>query len=63
LAATHDLRIDEDDPILGAMVFAQAMVNKIIAEERAKRADGNLLTYKDVRHVLEDVCNDSLQFF
>lgn len=61
LSATHDLRIDKDDPILVAMVFAQAVVNKIIAEERAKRADENLLTYKDVRHVLEEVRNDSMQ--
>ena len=61
LAAAHDLRIDKDDPILVAMLFAQAVVNKVIAEERAKRADENLLTYKDVRHVLEDVRNDSLQ--
>jgi len=61
LSATHNLRIDKDDPILVAMVFAQAVVNKIIAEERAKRADENLLTYKDVRHVLEEVRNDSLQ--
>ena len=60
--AAHDLRIDKDDPILVAMVFAQAVTNKIIAEERAKRADENLLTYKDVRHVLEEVRNDSLQF-
>ncbi len=62
LSAAHDLRIDKDDPILVAMVFAQAVTNKIIAEERAKRADENLLTYKDVRHVLEGVRNDSLQF-
>ena len=62
LSATHDLRIDKDDPILVTMVFAQAVINRIIAEERAKRADENLLNYKDVRHVLEDVRNDSLQF-
>lgn len=62
LSAAHDLRIDKDDPILVAMAFAQAVTNKIIAEERAKRADENLLSYKDVRHVLEEVRNDSLQF-
>ena len=62
LVAEHGIRIEDDDPMLIVFAIAERTMRRVIEAERAKRADENLLTYKDVRHVLEDVRNDSLQF-
>jgi len=62
VSAEYGLTIGENDPIVMSVALAMMATRQVISEERAKRADENLLTYKDVRHVLEDVRNDSLQF-
>lgn len=62
VAAQYGLTIRDNDPIMMSVALAMMATRQVIAGERAKRADENLLTYKDVRHVLEDVRNDSLQF-
>ena len=62
VAAQYGVTIRENDPIVMSVALAMMATRQVISEERAKRADENLLTYKDVRHVLEEVRNDSLQF-
>ena len=44
-----------------SVALAMMATRQVISEERAKRADENLLTYKDVRHVLMDVRDDAIQ--
>lgn len=61
LVAEHGIRIEDDDPMLLVFAIAERMMRRVIEVERAKRADDNLLAYKDVRHVLEDVRNDAIQ--
>ena len=62
VASEFGLTIERDDPVIVSAALAVMATRELLADERAKRADENLLTYKDVRHVLEDVRNDSLQF-
>ena len=62
VASQYGVNLPDNDPILMAIALSMMTVREVIAEERATRADDNLLRYKDVRHVLEDVRNDSLQF-
>lgn len=62
VASEFGLTIEPDDPVIVSAALAVMATRELLADERAKRADENLLTYKDVRHVLEDVRNDSLQF-
>lgn len=62
VASEFGLTIDPDDPVIVSAALAVMATRELLSDERAKRADENLLTYKDVRHVLEDVRNDSLQF-
>lgn len=62
VASEFGLTIERDDPVIVSAALAVMATRELLADERAKRADENLLTYKDVRYVLEDVRNDSLQF-
>ena len=62
VASHYGVNLPDNDPILMSIALSMMTVREVITEERAKRADDNLLRYKDVRHVLEDVRNDSLQF-
>ena len=62
VASEFGLTIGPDDPVIVSAALAVMATRELLTNERAKRADENLLTYKDVRHVLEDVRNDSLQF-
>jgi len=62
VASEFGLTIEPDDPVIVSAALAVMATRELLANERTKRADENLLTYKDVRHVLEDVRNDSLQF-
>jgi hypothetical protein len=62
VASQYGVNLPDNDPILMSIALSMMTVREVITEERAKRADDNLLRYKDVRHVLEDVRNDSLQF-
>lgn len=61
LVAEHGIRIEDDDPMLIVFAIAERTMRSVIEAERAKRADENLLTYKDVRHVLMDVRDDAIQ--
>lgn len=62
VASEFGLTIGPDDPVIVSAALAVMATRELLADERSKRADENLLTFKDVRHVLEDVRNDSLQF-
>jgi hypothetical protein len=61
VAAQYGLTIRENDPIVMSVALAMMATRQVISEERAKRADENLLTYKDVRHVLMEVRDDAIQ--
>lgn len=60
LVSETGIRIDEDDPVLLAATISARITTRIIAAEREKRADENLLTHKDVRHVLMEVRDDAI---
>lgn len=62
VASHYGVNLPDNDPILMAIALSMMTVREVIAEERTRRADDNLLRYEDVRQVLEDVRNDSLQF-
>ena len=61
VASHYGVKLPDNDPILMAIALSMVTVKEVIAEERAKRADDNLLSYKDVRHILEEVRNDAIQ--
>jgi len=52
VASEFGLTIEPDDPVIVSAALAVMATRELLANERAKRADENLLTYKDVRHVL-----------
>jgi len=61
VASHYGVNLPENDPILMSIALSMMTVREVITEERAKRADENLLAYKDVRHVLMDVRDDAIQ--
>lgn len=61
VASEFGLKIEPDDPVIVSAALAVMATRELLADERAKRADENLLTYKDVRHVLMDVRDDAIQ--
>ena len=62
VAAEFGLKLAPDDPVLASAAIAVMATRQLLAEERAKRADENLLTSTDVREVLMDVRKDSLHY-
>jgi len=62
VATEFGLTIGPDDPILVSAAIAVMATRQLLAEERAKRADENLLASTDVREVLMDVRKDSLHY-
>lgn len=62
VATEFGLTIGPDDPVLVSAAIAVMATRQLLAEERAKRADENLLTSTDVREVLMDVRKDSLHY-
>ena len=62
VAAEFGLKLGPDDPVLASAAIAVMATRQLLAEERAKRADENLLTSTDVREVLMDVRKDSLYY-
>lgn len=62
VASEFGLKLGPDDPVLASAAIAVMATRQLLAEERAKRADENLLTSTDVRAVLMDVRKDSLHY-
>lgn len=62
VAAEFGLKLGPDDPVLASAAIAVMATRQLLAEERAKRADENLLASADVREVLMDVRRDSLHY-
>lgn len=62
VASEFGLTIGKDDPVLASAAIAVMATRLLLADERAKRADENLLTSSDVREVLMDVRKDSLHY-
>jgi len=62
VASEFGLTIGKDDPVLASAAIAVMATRQLLADERAKRADENLLTSTDVREVLMDVRKDSLHY-
>ena len=62
VATEFGLTIGPDDPVLVSAAIAVMATRQLLAEERAKRADENLLASTDVREVLMDVRKDSLHY-
>ena len=61
VASEFGLTIQPDDPVIVSAALAVMATRELLADERSKRADENLLTYKDVRHVLMEVRDDAIQ--